>query len=206
MQTSGGFDRASAKQRQPAPPRQRVHPTLDARLYLVVLLTHVVLVLGVLRVVRDRDRLLERRSDLCREGDLREHGRGDSPGGLKCDREPLQPGQLVQLQGLRQTTAREDHRRGVWAPTVATGTIGTPDLIASRTKPVRPASTASSRREQSPAREATQPAAPDICRRRSSTFLRAAAASCLRLSSTEPSCEPARGECCELVCGLGCAM
>jgi hypothetical protein len=45
--------------------------------------------------------------------------------------------------------------------------------------------------DQSPAREAIHPAAPDICLRRSSTFARAAAASRRRRSAIEPLDEDA---------------
>src|SRR5438067_6293189 len=94
---SGGGSATSTEERQPTPARESVHAFLDALLDLQVLPLHVALVLGAIRVAIDGDRLLEGRADASGQRDLGQHGGGDPPRRLERDREPFEPGQLVEL-------------------------------------------------------------------------------------------------------------
>src|SRR6202020_1144441 len=82
---------AASEQRQAPPARERVHPALDARAYLVVLGLDVGVVVGPIGIAVERDRVLEGGPDLGREGDLREQGGGYAPRRLQRNREHLDP-------------------------------------------------------------------------------------------------------------------
>ena len=105
----------------------------------------VVVVLRLRRVARELDRRLEGGADLGRQRQLGQHRRRDPPRRLIAIGNIFSRATLSSCSAFASRRPRASTGIESGPPTVAIGTIGTPARIAIRMKPLRPASTASSR-------------------------------------------------------------